>query len=46
MKGQEKVIERLNARLTDELTAINQYIVHAEMCENWGYKHLHEIEQK
>jgi bacterioferritin len=46
MKGQEKVIEMLNARLADELTAINQYIVHAEMCENWGYKHLHEIEQK
>jgi len=34
MKGQDKVIERLNARLVDELTAINQYIVHAEMCEN------------
>ncbi len=46
MKGQEKVIKKLNARLADELTAINQYIVHAEMCENWGYKHLHEVEQK
>ncbi len=46
MKGNEKVIERLNARLSDELTAINQYMVHAEMCENWGYKKLHEMIQK
>ncbi len=46
MQGNEKVIERLNARLADELTAINQYMVHAEMCENWGYKRLHEAIQK
>ena len=46
MKGHEKIIEKLNARLADELTAINQYMVHAEMCENWGYKHLHEVIQK
>ncbi|MBC8217655.1 MAG: bacterioferritin [Planctomycetes bacterium] len=46
MKGQDKIIERLNARLADELAAINQYIVHAEMCENWGYEHLHEAIQK
>jgi len=46
MKGQDKVIEKLNTRLADELAAINQYIVHAEMCENWGYKHLHEAIQK
>jgi bacterioferritin len=46
MQGNAKVIERLNARLADELTAINQYMVHAEMCENWGYKHLHEAIQK
>ena len=46
MKGHEKIIEKLNARLADELTAINQYMVHAEMCENWGYKHLHEAIQK
>jgi bacterioferritin len=46
MQGNEKVIERLNARLADELTAINQYMVHAEMCENWGYKQLHEAIQK
>jgi bacterioferritin len=41
VKGNEKVIERLNARLADELTAISQYMVHAEMCEDWGYEKLH-----
>jgi len=46
MQGNQKVIDRLNARLADELTAINQYIVHAEMCENWGYGHLHEAIRK
>jgi len=46
MKGNEKVIERLNARLADELTAINQYMVHAEMSENWGYKKLQEMVRK
>ena len=46
MKGNEKIIEHLNARLADELTAINQYIVHAEMCENWNYKQLEEMIQK
>ena len=45
MKGNEKVIEVLNARLADELTAINQYMVHAEMCDNWGYERLHEAIQ-
>jgi bacterioferritin len=34
MKGNEKIIEHLNARLAEELTAINQYFVHAEMCDN------------
>lgn len=43
MKGNEQVINQLNIRLAEELTAINQYIVHAEMCENWRYKKLHEI---
>jgi bacterioferritin len=43
MKGNEKVIAHLNARLAEELTAINQYFVHAEMCENWRYKKLHEM---
>jgi bacterioferritin len=46
MQGNKKVIEELNARLADELTAINQYMVHAEMCDNWGYEHLHEEIQK
>lgn len=41
MKGNEKVLEVLNALLADELTAINQYMVHSEMCENWGYGRLH-----
>lgn len=42
MKGNPKVIERLNARLSDELTAINQYMVHSEMCADWGYANLHK----
>jgi bacterioferritin len=46
MKGEEKVIATLNSLLADELTAINQYMVHAEMCENWGYDKLGEVIQK
>jgi len=46
MKGNEKVIEKLNMLLADELTAINQYMVHSEMCANWGYEHLHEAIEK
>jgi len=46
MKGNEKVIEQLNARLAEELTAINQYFVHGEMCENWGYERLHAMIRK
>jgi len=41
MKGNEKLITVLNSLLADELTAINQYMVHSEMCENWGYSKLH-----
>lgn len=40
MKGDAKIIEILNEVLTAELTAINQYFVHGEMCENWGYERL------
>ena len=43
MKGNEKIIEQLNARLADELAAINQYFVHAEMCDNWRYSKLHKV---
>lgn len=46
MKGNEKIIERLNFLLADELTAINQYIVHSEMCANWGYGRLHAAIEK
>lgn len=43
MKGSKKVLTVLDALLADELTAINQYVVHAEMCANWGYKRLHGL---
>ncbi|MDQ1254325.1 MAG: bacterioferritin [Euryarchaeota archaeon] len=46
MKGNDKIIEHLNARLAEELTAVNQYMVHAEMCDNWGYKELAEAIEK
>lgn len=42
MKGNKKVIDRLNYLLESELTAINQYMLHAEMCEDWGYDKLHK----
>jgi bacterioferritin len=46
VKGNTKVIETLNALLADELTAISQYMVHSEMCANWGYGKLHEAVEK
>jgi bacterioferritin len=46
MKGNPKIIEMLNRFLADELTAINQYIVHSEMCANWGYEKLHKLVEK
>lgn len=42
MKGNEKLMKTLNALLADELTAISQYMVHSEMCDNWGYGKLHK----
>ncbi len=42
MQGNERVLAKLNELLADELTAINQYMVHAEMCDNWGYGKLEE----
>jgi len=41
MKGDKKLLTALDQQLADELTAINQYMVHSEMCENWGYGKLH-----
>jgi bacterioferritin len=45
MKGDPKLIQNLNALLADELTAISQYMVHSEMCNNWGYQELHEAKE-
>jgi len=46
MKGNQKLIDTLNELLADELTAISQYMVHSEMCDNWGYSKLHEAIEK
>jgi bacterioferritin len=46
MKGNPKVLSELNKALREELTAINQYFLHAEMCENWGYHKLSEYIKK
>lgn len=46
MKGSAKVIDELNKALREELTAINQYFLHAEMCENWGYRRLSKYIKK
>ena len=46
MKGNEQIIQTLNKLLADELTAINQYMVHSEMCDDWGYGRLHEAVEK
>jgi len=46
MKGNEKIIAILNDLLADELTAISQYMVHSEMCDNWGYEKLHKSSEK
>jgi bacterioferritin len=46
MKGDKRLIEALNGLLADELTAINQYMVHSEMCDDWGYEGLHKHFEK
>jgi bacterioferritin len=46
MKGDKKVIEILNSLLGRELTVVSQYMVHAEICDNWGYTKLHDAIQK
>ncbi len=46
MKGNLQLIKTLNSLLADELTAINQYMVHSEMCDNWGYAKLHKHFEK
>jgi len=46
MKGNDKLIAALNSLLADELTAVNQYMVHSEMNANWGYLKLHEHFEK
>jgi bacterioferritin len=46
MKGTKEVVEQLNTLLADELTAINQYIVHSEIYHNWGYQKLHDTIKK
>ena len=42
MKGNEKILAAMNNLLSDELTAINQYMVHSEMCDNWRFVNLHK----
>jgi bacterioferritin len=47
MKSTEEILTLLNQLLTNELTAINQYFIHAKMCENWGYERLgHKIREE
>lgn len=46
MEGNAKVIEALNEALAAEITAINQYFVHAKMCENWGYQLIYDDTEK
>lgn len=46
MKGNDKLLTKLNELLADELTAISQYMVHSEMCDSWGYEKLHAAIEK
>jgi bacterioferritin len=46
MKGDPQIIATLNSLLAHELTVVNQYMVHSEMCANWGYEKLHKAIEK
>lgn len=46
MKGNTQILKKLNDLLALELTAINQYMVHAEMCDNWRYERLHKADEQ
>jgi len=45
MKGNSQILKLLNDRLAEELTAISMYMVHSEMCANWGFEKLHQAFQ-
>lgn len=46
MKGNPKILQHLNDRLAEELTSISMYMVHSEMCADWGFEKLHEAFEK
>ena len=46
MKGDQRILDTLNELLADELTAINQYMVHSEMADDWMYARLHDAVEK
>ncbi len=46
MKGHQEIIDTLNELLSEELAAVNQYFLHCEMAEDWGYSHLHTLMKK
>jgi bacterioferritin len=46
MKGNQKIIDSMNSLLADELTAVSQYMVHANICANWGYDKLDKVIEK
>jgi len=46
MKGNTAVLATLNSLLADEITAVSEYMVHSEMCANWGFDRLHKATEK